>query len=317
MPRTTHARSRMASATLLLLAALGCRDTNIVAPNDTLGEDGVIVFASNRVDNNFEIYSIGANGRGFRRLTDARAFNDVAPVLSPDGSRIVWEREIPTPGGGVSEVEIWTMKADGSDARAVVQNGSFNRGPSWGLAGDIVFSSRVTGSDQIYRLAAGASTPARLTTGGAADQHPRVSPDGQRIVFQSNRGLDFDIYVMNADGSGAVNVTQLAGDDRFPTWTPDGSRIVWTRFESDANGFDLYAIPAAGGQAVPVVATLFNESNPSVSPDGRSVVYQTDRAPPFGLYIAPLSGGEGRALRLLDAVGSGSDLGPSWGVVPP
>jgi TolB protein len=109
-----------------------------------------------------------------------------------------------------------------------------------------------------------------------------------------------------------VNLTQLAGDDRFPVWTPDGSRIVWTRFETQANGFDVYSIPAAGGQATPVVATMYDELAPSVSPDGSSVVYQTDRAPPFGLYVAPIGGGEGRPLLPGIASAGASDLGPWW-----
>jgi TolB protein len=205
------------------------------------------------------------------------------------------------------------MNVDGSDQRAIVRNGSFNRGPSWGPSGEVVFSSRITGSDQIYRLASGATEPMRLTSTGAADQHPRISPDGQRIVFQSNRGLDFDIYVMRADGTGITNLTQLAGDDRFPTWTPDGARIVWTRFETLANGFDLYSVRADGGEPSIVVATAFNELAPSVSPDGRSVVYQTDRAPPFGLYVAAIADGEGRPLRAVNLAGTGSDLGPWWG----
>jgi Tol biopolymer transport system component len=170
----------------------------------------------------------------------------------------------------------------------------------------------VSGSDQIYRLAAGATIPVRLTTTGAADQYPRISPDGQRIVFQSNRDLDFDVYVMGADGANVVNLTRYGGDDRFPTWTPDGTRIVWTRFDDATLTFDILSMPAAGGAVTPIVATSFNELAPSVSPDGASLVYQTDQAPPFGLYIAPLAGGEGRPLRI-SGVGTSSDLGPWWG----
>lgn len=305
---------RGVSLAIAVAAAGACRDSNITPPSFSDSGDGVIVFSSNRSDNNFEIYRVGADGRGLRRLTTSRDAGDRAPVLSPDGRRIAWEREIATAGGDVTAVEIWAMDVDGSGARAVVQNGSFNRVPSWGPEGEIVFQSRVTGSDQIFRLAAGASEPVRLTSGGAADQHPRLSPDGDRVVFQSNRGLDFDIYIMDADGGNLRNLTSLPGDDRFATWAPDGATVVWTRFDEGTFSFDLYALPAAGGEPSVLVATPFNELVPSISPDGRFVVYQTDRAPPFGIYIAPVSGAtEGRPLRATDATDGNSDLTPWWG----
>ena len=299
----------LALATAVVVA--GCRDTNITDP---AGSDasGMIVFASNRLDNNYEIYRVAANGSGLRRLTTSRMYSDRAPVLSTDGRRIAWEREISTPNGDITAVEIWSMAVDGSDARPLVQNGSFNRSPSWGPDGELVFASRVSGSDQIYRIAAGATAAVRLTTSGAADQHPRISPDGRRIVFQSNRDLDFDVYVMSADGGSVENLTRYSGDDRFPAWTPDGARIVWTRFDDATLTFDILGMPAAGGTAAPIIATSFNELAPSVSPDGTSIVYQTDRSPPFALYIAPLAGGEGRPLRVGD-LGRSSDLGPWWG----
>lgn len=308
---------RLAWRTLVLALAaglVGCLDSNITPPGGGSGEGGVIVFSSNMSDDNFEIHRADADGRNLRRLTNSREAADRAPVISRDGQNIVWEREVSTATGDIVAVEIWTMTATGDNARAVVQNGSFNRAPSWGPDGTIFFQSRITGSDQIFSLAPGATTPVRLTTGGAADQFPRVSPDGTRIVFQSNRSLDFDIYVMDADGGNVRNLTELAGDDRFPAWSPDGARILWTRFDETTLSFDIYAMSSSGAGAAPIVATPFNELVPSVSPDGRSVVYQTDRAAPFRLYVAPISGATaGRPLFASNRSDASEDLTPSWG----
>ena len=301
-----------AAALALCLLAGACRDTNILPPPPPDPASGVIVFASDRSDNNSEIYRHYADGRGLRRLTTTRDANDRAPALSPDGARIAWEREVTTTSGDVTAVEIWTMNADGGDARAAVSNGSFNRSPSWAPDGSLVFSSFVSGSDQIYRLRPGATTPERLTTGGAADQFPRVSPDGSRVLFQSNRGLDFDVYVMDIDGSDVVNLTDQGGDDRFPAWSPDGARVVWTRFDESTLSFDLWWMRADGGDAAPLVATPFNETVPSMSPDGTHVVFQSDRIPPSRLFVAPVATGVARALSA-DAARTGSDQAPWWG----
>ena len=316
MSGTRRLFARTVPVLLALVGVVGaCRDTNIEPPPPPDASAGVIAFASDRADNNSEIYLASADGRSVRRLTRSSDANDRAPALSADGTMVAWEREITTSGGDVVAVEIWTMRVDGSEARAVVQNGSFNRSPSWAPDGSIVYTSRVTGSDQIWRVGPGSTAPVRLTTGGAADQFPRVSPDGARILFQSNRELDFDVYVMNADGSGVRNLTDRTGDDRFPAWTPDGARVLWTRFDDATSSFDLWTMTLDGGTPEALVATGFNELAPSVSPDGRQIVFQSDRPPPARLYIAPLAGGTARPLAT--TTHTGSDQAPWWGPTAP
>ena len=276
--------------------------------------DGVVVFASNRQDRNFEIYRIGADGTGLTRLTHDLDHNDYAPVLSRDGSKIAWEREIAAPGTGVVSTEIWVMNADGSNPHVVVRNGATNESPSW-AAGDaaLVYASDVGGDWDIYEVPSNGGTPVDLTNNPFADQYPRVSPDGSRIVFQSNRDLNFEIYTMAVDGSGVTNVSHYPADDRFPAWTPDGKQIVWSRY---IDNFDLWLMNADGSDQHVLMATPYSEVAPAVSPDGRSVVFQSDRVPPASLFILPLVGGAPRQLTNVPGQAGGTDFGPWWGRVP-
>mgnify|MGYP006213422077 CR=1 FL=1 len=57
----------------------------------------------------------------------------------------------------------------------------------------------------------------RLTTSAGDDIDPYWSPDGQYIVFVSNRDGNHEIYRMRADGSDPVNLTRHPGADRTPT----------------------------------------------------------------------------------------------------
>lgn len=291
---------------LVVVAGVGCRDTNITAPGT--GARGRVVFSSNRIAQNFDIFSIGGDGAGALRLTtDAR--NDLAPVVSRDGSRIAWEREI-AGAAGIESVEIWIMNADGSEPRAVVRNGSENRSPSWG-ADDrtLYYASFASGNWEIVRtdLATGAAT--NLTNHPLADQHPRVSPDGRRVVFHTNRDVQFEIYAMNADGGAPANLSNNAEDDRYPSWSPDGSRIVWSRF---VDSFDLFTMRADGGDQRAVATTPFQELSASWSPDGAAVVVQTNRFPPFGLEVIELASAFSRPLAIPNAP-PGADVTPWWG----
>jgi len=62
------------------------------------------------------------------------------------------------------------------------------------------------------------SEPVRLTANSAIDFFPFWSPDGQQILFQSDRDGDYEIFVMNADGTGQVRLTDNALNDGQPAW---------------------------------------------------------------------------------------------------
>ena len=302
---------RRAAAFLFVLASsVACVDTNITEPGPAAG--GVIFFASDRADNNFEIYSVGGNGAQLRRLTRDDA-NDRGPVASPDGSLVAWQREIASASGSVESVEIWVMNADGTNPRAVVSNGSFNGTPSWMPDGTaLVYATFVSGNWEIFRSPIdGAGPDVNLTENAYADQHPRVSPDGSRIAFHTNRNLNFEIYSMAADGSDPVNLSASSADDRFPAWSPDGSTIVWSRF---LDNFDIWRMDADGGNQEVLVNSAFEDTAPSVSPDGQRVVFQTDRvgSPRFALFTIAMAGGQAQPVLDVSSGVSASDLDPYW-----
>lgn len=60
------------------------------------------------------------------------------------------------------------------------------------------------------------SSPVRLTSGGYFDRTPALSPDGQKILFTSNRSGNNDVWTMNANGSGLTNLTKAPGGDYNP-----------------------------------------------------------------------------------------------------
>jgi Tol biopolymer transport system component len=64
----------------------------------------------------------------------------------------------------------------------------------------------------------------------ADHRNPRWSPDGQRLVFLSNRSGNWDIWVAQADGTNHRNLTLSTGvDESAPVWSPDGTKIAFSR----------------------------------------------------------------------------------------
>ena len=89
------------------------------------------------------------------------------------------------------------------------------------------------------------SNPVRLTTNTFYDRHPRWSPDGTRIAFESYRGGNWEILVMNAGGSGEIQLTHNTAYDFEPDWSPDGTKITWRTGQFDGVG-DVAVMNADG-----------------------------------------------------------------------
>ena len=104
-----------------------------------------IAFASDR-DGNSEIYVVGADGVGTRRLTDHPA-GDGVPRLVPDGARIAFVSDRDGQPG------IWAMAADGSaPGRLVAGAAAAGAGPAWTPDGrSVAFASdRDGGNLDVY-----------------------------------------------------------------------------------------------------------------------------------------------------------------------
>jgi Tol biopolymer transport system component len=90
----------------------------------------------------------------------------------------------------------------------------------------------------------GSNAAQRLTTNNADDSWPRVSPDGSRIAFYSNRDGNTDVYTMGIDGGNQARLTTNPSRDEGPVWSPDGAKIA---FNSNRDGdHEIFIMNADG-----------------------------------------------------------------------
>jgi dipeptidyl aminopeptidase/acylaminoacyl peptidase len=79
----------------------------------------------------------------------------------------------------------------------------------------------------IWIIPSGGGEARRLTDSPKHDRHPRWSPDGKQILFESNRGGSYQIYVQDANGTEAKQLTSISTEANQAVWSPDGKTIAF------------------------------------------------------------------------------------------
>ncbi|HUG80503.1 MAG TPA: protein kinase [Bryobacterales bacterium] len=133
--------------------------------------------------------------------------------------------------------------------------------------------------------------PRPLIASTREDYSPNYSPDGKRIVFDSNRSGTEEIWVCDSDGTNPVQLTSFGGPPvGVPRWSPDGEWIAFdSRKEGDA---DIYVIRASGGPSRRLTLDPGYDARPSWSQDGRWVYFVSRRSGDFQIWKIPAEGGE-------------------------
>ena len=74
----------------------------------------------------------------------------------------------------------------------------------------------------------GKGEPKRLTNApDKKDSHPRWSPDGKRILFESNRSGDGQLLLIDVDGGEARQLTTISTGGGNAVWSRDGKMIAF------------------------------------------------------------------------------------------
>ncbi len=95
------------------------------------------------------------------------------------------------------------------------------------VVGTVDLSANSTSSSIWLAPTSGKGEPRQLTNATKKDKHPRWSPDGKHILFETNRSGSNQLWVIDLGGGEARQLTTLSTEAGDGQWSPDGKWIAF------------------------------------------------------------------------------------------
>jgi eukaryotic-like serine/threonine-protein kinase len=262
-----------------------------------------IAFLRTLTESAHDVFVVSSAGGEPKRLTfDEQIMEGLA--WTPDSREIVF---VSYRFGGPG---LWRIPATGGKPEQVASMVHHPAYPAIAVRGQRLAFSETYDDSNIWRYelaktaegSAPVSSPKCFICSTLAEDTPRFSPDGRKIVFVSKRTGSEEIWVADNDGSYQMQLTSIQGTPTgSPRWSPDGR---WIAFDSRINGSpDIFVISAQGGSPRQLTTEKSAEVEPSWSHDGRWIYFASNRGGQYQVWKAPFEGGSARQV----TVGSGLD----------
>jgi len=171
----------------------------------------------------------------------------------------------------------------------------------------IAFVSGARNNRNLYLMDYDGEVIKRLTNHGSLMMSPSCSPDGSKIIFNSDKIWDQDLYLVTLTPSvSEQRLTRAFKLEQSPEWSPNGRRIAYS-----ANGEILVSNPDGSGAVNISRSPRSIDVSPTWSPNGRQIAFVSDRSGTPGIYVM---NSDGSNVRQVSSGGYSTD--PSWSPAP-
>ena len=183
---------------------------------------------------------------------------------------------------------IWLLPAAGGEAIAIQNGQRPARRPRWSPQADaLVYQASTAEHDEIWLHRGDDNDDQRLGNGYYFDQHPDWHPDGERVVFSSDRNdSDLDLWEIDLPTRLSWRLSYLPGNETEPAWSNDGRNLIYLH---ELDGLWSLMLRRHGQPDVALVSSMTRLAAPSWRPDGSLVTYMIKGEDGWSVRMAILS----------------------------
>jgi TolB protein len=284
--------------------------TSVPSPSTSDQPQGHIVFTCQifKVQAMDQVCIMNADGSGFRRLTSGDNVRHFYPSLSPNGQSVLYSEFV-----NENNYELYQLDLGDGTVSQVTNLYGVDNAPEFSPDGEFItfmHSSPAKNTYQIFVADRHGNNAGNIS--GINGWDPTWSPNGQSILFASDRNGTTQLYTVRPDGSKLTRITNLPSIRGRSDWSADGQYIV--TYSGDSWQRELYIMNSDGSNVRQLTPSGGNSQGPSFSPDGKWVAF-TAYFDKYGdehgceIYIIRIDGTDLRRLTNNDYC----DYQPRWG----
>lgn len=197
-------------------------------------------------DEQYDIFESALDGKNVKRLTKELGY-DAEGSYSPNGDYIAFASNRTgynttlTPEDKKlfekdpsSQMEIYIMKADGTEVRKLTDHIGYDGGPFFSADGKKITWRRFDRSGataEIFTMNVDGSDQKQVTRINAMSWAPFYHPSGKYIIFATSvlGYSNFELFIVDNEGKQKpIRVTNNEGFDGLASFSPDGKKLTWT-----------------------------------------------------------------------------------------
>lgn len=222
-----------------------------------------------------ELYSSDLDGGNVKRLTN-NEYYEAEVSVSPNGEWITFGRQID------GKMDIWVMRADGTDERQVTRTDEWQEGAPFFMQDNQHIIFRAWKASEygeirptpmtIFTINMDGTDWRRHTYDRGMNWHPHPAPDGRHYVYvKALTTGNWEIYLGDLAGGEHRRLTFADGIDILAAISPDGKKMNWGRAEGKGFGnFRTYIMDVSSLDVGPENYTPFDTSWGEAMPESEN-----------------------------------------------